>query len=99
MPKIIGAADPSRSPAPLRILWRNVVVEQALGITILGIVSVLGTLPPGSEVGQASRWIDHAPVVGSSQRYLLTVSARLRHVSGRDGRWNDDAFASKESQS
>ncbi len=32
--------------ATLRLMWRNVAIEQALGLAILAIVSVLGTLPP-----------------------------------------------------
>jgi putative copper resistance protein D len=41
--------DPTASPAALRALYRSVVAEQALGLGILAVVSVLGTWPPAIE--------------------------------------------------
>ena len=37
--------------AALGLMWRNVAIEQALGLAILAIVSVLGTLPPPNHAG------------------------------------------------
>jgi putative copper resistance protein D len=42
--RAVGDAMP-----PLRALYRSVLVEQALGVAILGIVAVLGTWPPAIE--------------------------------------------------
>jgi putative copper export protein len=36
-----------RDPSALRALGRTVALEQGLGLAVLAIVSVLGTLPPG----------------------------------------------------
>src|SRR5260221_14568653 len=39
---------------PFKPLWRNVVIEQLLGLSIIAAVSVLGTLPPAMS-GQAEQ--------------------------------------------
>jgi putative copper resistance protein D len=41
--------DPKLAPVSLRTLCRSVIAEQALGLAILGVVSVLGTWPPAIE--------------------------------------------------
>jgi putative copper resistance protein D len=38
--------DTASATMPLRALFRSVIAEQALGLAILGVVSVLGTWPP-----------------------------------------------------
>jgi putative copper resistance protein D len=43
MPRLRDAAS---AVMPLRALFHSVVVEQALGLVILGVVAVLGTWPP-----------------------------------------------------
>jgi copper resistance protein D len=43
LPRLRHAADPAM---PLRALLRSVIGEQVLGLAILGVVSLLGTLPP-----------------------------------------------------
>jgi putative copper resistance protein D len=41
--------DATTAAIPLRALFRSVVVEQALGLAVLAVVSVLGTWPPAIE--------------------------------------------------
>jgi putative copper resistance protein D len=41
--------DPAATPNALRALYRSVVGEQALGLAILAVVSMLGTWPPAIE--------------------------------------------------
>ncbi|HTZ34876.1 MAG TPA: copper homeostasis membrane protein CopD [Stellaceae bacterium] len=41
------------TPAALRVLYRSVLVEQALGLAILAVVAVLGTWPPAIEAAMA----------------------------------------------
>lgn len=47
LPKLIHTKPDSSTEMSLFRLSRNVVAEQVLGIAVLAIVSVLGTLPPG----------------------------------------------------
>lgn len=52
MPELLAAAPaPDRSPpAALRWLWRNAILETALGLTIVSIVGVLGVTIPAAHV-------------------------------------------------
>jgi putative copper resistance protein D len=40
---------PNGSARVMAALWRNVLAEQGLGVFVLTVVSILGTLPPGSK--------------------------------------------------
>jgi putative copper resistance protein D len=45
MPRLRGPQD---AAVPLRTLARSVLAEQAIGLAILAVVSVLGTWPPAN---------------------------------------------------
>jgi len=50
---VLRLRDSAATPPALRALYRSVIGEQALGLTILAVISVLGTWPPAIEVAMA----------------------------------------------
>jgi putative copper resistance protein D len=50
MPRIEASpALPGEGNRAMTSVWRNVLAEQGLGLLVLAVVSILGTLPPGGE--------------------------------------------------
>lgn len=69
MPKVMaGKSQMARHHPPLIMLGRIVAFEQALGVVILALVSVIGTLPPGEDTSQlAYARVEHSAVMPPSE--------------------------------
>lgn len=65
MPKVMAdKSQVARRHPPLIMLGRIVAFEQALGVVILALVSVIGTLPPGEDASHlASPRVEHYAVM------------------------------------
>lgn len=69
MPKVMAdRSHMARSYPSLIMLGRNVAFEQALGVAILALVGVIGTLPPGEDTSHlASARVEHSAVMPPSE--------------------------------
>jgi copper resistance protein D len=72
-PQLIQDASPTAIQSAYRWLRRNTAIETAIGVAIIGIVAVLGTLPPASHAGHHST---SGPV---------PADAAFQHIHSEDG--------------
>jgi putative copper resistance protein D len=72
-PAIADAASPVTAQRALRELRRNAVIEAAAGAVVIGIVAVLGTLPPASHA-------NHHPAYGG-----LPSDSAFVHIHSEQG--------------
>jgi putative copper resistance protein D len=70
--RIMRDAVPAAAPRAMRQLSRNAAIEASLGAVIIGIVGVLGTLPPASH---AHHHVEQA----------IPADASFQHIHGEDG--------------
>ncbi len=72
-PKLVQHADVAAAQQARRLLRRNAAIEASIGAIVIGIVAVLGTLPPASHA--AHRAIEEA----------IPPDASFQHIHGEDG--------------
>jgi putative copper resistance protein D len=72
-PRLVQSADTASAAKARHALCRNAAIEASLGAVIIGIVAVLGTLPPAS----------HAHHEASSGG--VPADASFQHIHGEDG--------------
>jgi len=72
-PRLVRTAEAGAARKAQRALCRNAAFEASLGAAIIGIVAVLGTLPPASHAHH------EAPIDG------IPADASFQHIHGEDG--------------
>jgi hypothetical protein len=72
-PRLVRNADADAARKARRALCRNAAIEASFGAVIIGIVAVLGTLPPASHA-------HHEAPSGA-----IPAGASFQHIHGEDG--------------